>query len=302
MKHAIIFCAGAKGRKAFSYLAEKDYQVEAYVDNNQALTGTAVNGVPVYQPDYILEHPAYDIVVAMNIPAEIVQQLERMGVPNQIFLYTDAFEPCEELIEVKDFDFTKSWMELTFRQSPSYKKGLDEYMELDQELFCRMLSIIQKVVPQYVNREPEILEIGCGAGQFAQLLFRNGYRKYTGIDLAESGIELAKAHNIEHQERFAVGDGTDFLKNAAYDLVVMMEVLEHIKDDGKVFEAIKTGKLCCCSLPNFTSFNHYRTFDDLKSIEAHYGKYIDVLHYEEQMFSGGGGDKNKYLLFLGRKK
>lgn len=73
MKHAIIFCAGAKGRKAFSYLAEKDYQVEAYVDNNQALTGTAVNGVPVYQPDYILEHPAYDIVVAMNIPAEIVQ-------------------------------------------------------------------------------------------------------------------------------------------------------------------------------------------------------------------------------------
>jgi 2-polyprenyl-3-methyl-5-hydroxy-6-metoxy-1,4-benzoquinol methylase len=49
---------------------------------------------------------------------------------------------------------------------------------------------VMTFVKQFAH--PKILEIGCGAGQFAHYLYDEGFNDYHGIDFSAEAIELAK--------------------------------------------------------------------------------------------------------------
>ena len=78
----------------------------------------------------------------------------------------------------------------------------------------------------------KILDIGCGGGLLCEPLNRLG-ATITGIDASNNNIEVAKLHskemNLNIEYIHAAPENLD-LKNNIYDVVLCLEIVEHLKD------------------------------------------------------------------------
>lgn len=87
----------------------------------------------------------------------------------------------------------------------------------------------------------DLLDIGCGAGLLAEPLARQGF-SVTGIDLAPSSIEAAKAHAAAQGLAidYRLTDLAELPPEPAYDAITLLEVVEHLPDPaGLVAEAAR---------------------------------------------------------------
>ncbi len=103
-----------------------------------------------------------------------------------------------------------------------------------------------------------ILDIGCGGGLLCEPLARLG-ATVTGIDPGESNIEIAKAHATLSKLKinYQVTTAEELLKTGAeFDIVLAMEVVEHVADMAIFIEAtsklVKSGGLFIGSTLNRT--------------------------------------------------
>lgn len=104
------------------------------------------------------------------------------------------------------------------------------------------------------------LDVGCGAGLLTEPLARLGART-TGIDAAPENIGAARAHaaamglDIEY-----VAGGIEDLAGRQFDLVVSMEVIEHVASPANFVAglagALAPGGLMILSTPNRTALSH----------------------------------------------
>jgi 2-polyprenyl-3-methyl-5-hydroxy-6-metoxy-1,4-benzoquinol methylase len=108
--------------------------------------------------------------------------------------------------------------------------------EYDMGFTKHQLKFVVTVIKQYFaieNLEPEVLEIGCGAGSLLESLARCGFRSIVGIDLAPSAVEFARkrltpyglGENVRRAtvpELIRVGRGENF------DIVLLCDVIEHV--------------------------------------------------------------------------
>ena len=103
---------------------------------------------------------------------------------------------------------------------------------------------LQKYLPIFSGRR-EILDIGCGRGEFLELLAASGH-KGVGIDLSDSMLEIAAEKGLEcHKE-----DALAFLKNlpdASLDGIFSSQVIEHFQPEylrrviGESFRTLRPG-------------------------------------------------------------
>ena len=100
------------------------------------------------------------------------------------------------------------------------------------------------------------LDVGCGAGLLSEPLARLG-ATVTGLDAAPENIAAAGAHAAGQGLAidYRVG-GIEALEGAAFDLVVSMEVIEHVADPpafiGGLAGALAQDGLMILSTPNRT--------------------------------------------------
>ena len=89
-------------------------------------------------------------------------------------------------------------------------------------------------------RGKAVLDLGCAGGFMAEALDARGAR-VTGIDPAAEAVAAARAH-AEAQGRaiaYDVGVGEDLpYADAAFDAVVCVDVLEHVRDLGQVLAEV----------------------------------------------------------------
>lgn len=99
-----------------------------------------------------------------------------------------------------------------------------------------------------------VLEIGCSGGPLLQRLAQQGYSDLTGIDVSETGIALAQQRGLRNTSCM---DGTRLqFPDAAFDLVIASDVLEHIADEGQALRewqrVLRPGGQLLVFVPAFT--------------------------------------------------
>jgi len=77
-----------------------------------------------------------------------------------------------------------------------------------------------------------VVEVGCGAGEILvelSNLIGKSSTSYTGYDISPQAIELAKKNETE-QIKYRKEDILDDKSEAVYDLLLMLDVFEHVPD------------------------------------------------------------------------
>jgi len=110
----------------------------------------------------------------------------------------------------------------------------------------RPLHALNPVRLDYVDNRAglagkRVLDVGCGGGLLSEAMARRG-AQVTGIDLGPQTVEVAELHAIESKLPVSYAREsaeTHATRNAgAYDVVVCMEMLEHVPEPDSVLRAL----------------------------------------------------------------
>ena len=157
----------------------------------------------------------------------------------------------------------------------------------------RVLAWIQEI------SNPSIIDIGCGPGQIANMLFDHFITNYRGIDYSSKAIAMAIENNPSHRHCFSVDDAyTTSLFRTPYSIALMLEILEHVKDDLYILQRIRNDTDVIFSVPNFPSATHVRWFSSLDSAASRYKSCINI---EQAVTIRLPQSKNALYLFKGIK-
>lgn len=121
------------------------------------------------------------------------------------------------------------------------KFSTDEYQEADKNRGgnkCKFLT-----VKDIIKENIDILDIGCFNGNFYNFLKEQNFniKSFTGVDFSEKLIERAK--NRFSEQKWIVSDYSKLpFKNETFDIITLMEILEHIDEPEK---AIKEASRVC---------------------------------------------------------
>lgn len=135
----------------------------------------------------------------------------------------------------------------------------------------------QRVCDEAIKRQVKnIVEVGCGSGSFAHMLFDRMSVRYLGFDFSAEAVAKAR-RRTGRDDVFVVARAEDDLaRHLDYDCIVCLEVLEHIERDLEVVQSWRPGTRCICSVPNFDQPDHVRFFLNEASVRARYGDLIDL--------------------------
>ncbi len=106
----------------------------------------------------------------------------------------------------------------------------------------RHRTINKRLLADGIKSSSNVLEIGCGIGTVSHLILKtvtNG--KFTGVDISNDSIEIAKEFNKSNQNaEFIVNDMSSFQSNVKYDYIVFPDVLEHIpvENHSAIFDVV----------------------------------------------------------------
>lgn len=90
-----------------------------------------------------------------------------------------------------------------------------------------------------ISKDDTVLDIGCGNGSLAFDLSQKAH-KVIGIDIDPNTIKKAKARYRSANLEFILGDATQYTFNNKFDVIVLSNVLEHIKNRVQFLKKIKT--------------------------------------------------------------
>lgn len=129
-----------------------------------------------------------------------------------------------------------------------------------------IFDLINRLVPLQAQRA---LDIGCGSGLNALFLPAH-IKKVIGIEVSDEAIEAASRTNP--RLKIIKGSWPDVSVPGMFDLIICLDVLEHIKDDGTALHAIESllapGGIAFLTVPAFpflwshhdTVAHHFRRY------------------------------------------
>ena len=129
---------------------------------------------------------------------------------------------------------------------------LGQRVVLDRALATTPLRVLRSVPPGTV------LDVGCGRGDVAHALGRNGWRPI-GIDPSAAACAAAASRGVDAR----VGTlATVELEPESVDAVVMTHALEHVPDVPgdltRIYQLLRPGGLLVVTVPNFGSWQRAR--------------------------------------------
>ncbi|HQH23810.1 MAG TPA: class I SAM-dependent methyltransferase [Bacteroidales bacterium] len=126
--------------------------------------------------------------------------------------------------------------------------------------------------------DARILDAGSGFGQYVWRLSRMGRNwKITGVDIDREMIEDCRDFfgraGLSERVSFREADLTTFSDPVKYDLILSVDVMEHIEDDGSVFrnfrQSLSEGGILIISTPSDTGGSGVHSPDEESFIGEH---------------------------------
>lgn len=235
-------------------------------------------------------------------------QIDRDILKNKKWLMNDAAQDIIEFMKAVKLSFyapkaIESNSTIDLNESKLYDDiytngGYDEayFKHYSETLYVDIWFKAAHIIKNLNN--PKVIDIGCGPGQFANLLFDFGITNYKGIDYSKEAIKMAKLRNNKYREHFCLDNAyTSDIYSDAYNVVTLFEVLEHIDDDITLLNNIRKGTLVIFSVPNYISKGHLRCF---KSKEELYNRYNDIVKITD-VTAFDLTETNKIYLIIGVK-
>jgi len=121
-----------------------------------------------------------------------------------------------------------------------------------------------------------VLDIGCGTGVYTRLFYEYGVKDYVGLDITDVLFPRLKEQFSEY--RFIKKDITTGSLSGTFDLIIMIEVIEHIVDKDKLVFCLENIMSCLSEdgwfivAPIFDvskralSYVRYWSLDDIKPL------------------------------------
>lgn len=140
-----------------------------------------------------------------------------------------------------------------------------------------------------------ILDAGAGFGQYTYWLNRKRKNfKIISVDVKDE--QVADCNNFFKKigatnVQFEVHDLTKYVKENSYDLVVCVDVMEHIEEDVQVFKnfhaSMKTGGMLIISTPSDQGGSDVHDGDQSSFIEEHVRDGYNINQIQEKLRSAG---------------
>lgn len=155
--------------------------------------------------------------------------------------------------------YDKEYALINFENIGVYEKNNPNYDKLSGKNYFDLYKIIRP----YLNKNSNILDVGCKTGGFISYLYNQGFRNLFGVDTIYPYVDYAKkvtSCSIEYCSQYSLPYEDNF-----FDFINMNQVLEHISDPLKVFSEIyrvlNDGGLLCVGLPDAERYSNFYFFD-----------------------------------------
>ena len=141
-----------------------------------------------------------------------------------------------------------------------------------------------------------VLDAGSGFGQYSWYMMKlSDTWKITGIDVKTDQIndcnDFIKKINKEHQVYFKVADLTEMHEVSAYDLILCVDVMEHIENDLQVLinfsRSLKSGGVLLISTPSDQGGSDVHHDHTESFIEEHIRDGYNINEIQEKLRSAG---------------
>ncbi len=176
-------------------------------------------------------------------------------------------------------------------------------------LFYRMLDLLllrswhirrelRKLNRQGFNPE-QIADAGSGFGQYVHFLSRKyPAAKITGLDIKQEQVEdcnrFFSSIGKEQLVSFEYADLTGFNREETYDLILSVDVLEHIDDDRGVmknlFRALKPGGVLLISTPSDQGGSDVHHDHEESFVDEHVRDGYGIKEIDEKLRTAGFGE------------
>jgi tetratricopeptide (TPR) repeat protein len=274
----IIFIKHMKPGKVYHFLFHP-----CWYDENLNFVGQTPNLSPMQRPSC----PVLKLEKEKRVSERLGNKMDVSGQK----IYPDESEGLKAIRKEK----SPSFYNRLFISGGWQKEYHKHYTKCnDYNLWKKILSWIKEV------HNPKIIDIGCGPGQFANMLFDNGIIDYKGIDFSHEAIAMARERNKMFAHAFTKDNAlTSKIFSNNYNMVLLLEVLEHIENDLAVLDKIKKNSTIIFSVPNFDSESHVRWFGTQDNIITRYGTIVEIGDIKEALYDS---TINKIYLIKGIKK
>lgn len=135
-----------------------------------------------------------------------------------------------------------------------YKRLYEDFIV--EEYSRKAAQIILNLIKSEIKEKDNVLEAGCGNGEFASILKKIFSVDITGMEISESGIKKAKSRGVnviraDLQNKFP-------FKNEEFDVIFSGQVIEHLYNPDffldECFRVLKKGGKLILTTPNLAAW------------------------------------------------
>ena len=189
------------------------------------------------------------------------------------------------------------------------KKGLGEIFNRTpflRKLFYRLLDLLLlrawhirrelRKARKHLGLRAEVLDAGSGFGQYSWFMSRlSNQWKIKGVDVKEEQIvdcnRFFDRLGLAHRVQFEIADLTRFREENRYNIVLCVDVMEHIQEDTEVFKnfmfSMKEGGILLISTPSDRGGSDVHHDDEDSFIEEHVRDGYNIEEIRKKLLQSG---------------